>query len=239
LLELGCASAALAVLLSEDGYLREDDWEHLLIRDVTTLRLQRSSTPEVGLLLGSSERGGTTKTGPDQGVTVETPLLRWWVFYLVKLKDPEERLINLTSAEFRKLWWRALDDLGLTFLGPPHSLRHSRPSADASAGLDFETIRRRGRWASLKSVQRYTKGHLLIKQAARMGEALLRRAEAYLQDPTQALEGALSRSLGASAGSSRSDVVRCPFVLSLSKALSRVRHKPYRPPIHPAPQGSS
>jgi len=58
LLELGCASAALAVLLSEDGYLREDDWEHLLIRDVTTLRLQRSSTPEVGLLLGSSERGG-------------------------------------------------------------------------------------------------------------------------------------------------------------------------------------
>ena len=121
LLELGLASAAFAVLLSEDGYLREDDWENLLIRDVSILRAHKDSPPQVGLLLGPSERGGTTKTGPDQGVIVDTPLLRWWIYYLAQLKDREESLVTLTSHEFRKIWWRTLDDLGLTYLGPPHS----------------------------------------------------------------------------------------------------------------------
>ena len=148
LIELGFAAAALAVLLSEDGYLREDDWENLPIKDIMAVRLDKTSPPEVGLLLGSSERGGTTKTGPDQGVIVQTPLLQWWVYYLLQIKDPAERLIDLSSAAFRRLWWRALDDLGLLYMGPPHSLRHSRPSADALAGLDLEQICRRGRWAS-------------------------------------------------------------------------------------------
>ena len=238
LLELGLASAAFAVLLSEDGYLREDDWEDLLIRDVSILRVHKDSPPQVGLPLGPSERGGTAKTGPDQGVIVDTPLLRWWIYYLAQLKDPEERPVTLTSHEFRKIWWRTLDDLGLTYFGPPHSLRHSRPSADASAGLDLESIRRRGRWASLKSVQRYTKGHLLIKQTARMGQALHRRAEAYLQDPGKALAGALSRLLARTGSVSPSSAAGCPFVLSLSRAISRVRHSPYREPIRPAPQNT-
>ena len=61
LLELGLASAAFAVLLSEDGYLREDDWENLLIRDVSILRAHKNSPPQVGLLLGPSERGAPPK----------------------------------------------------------------------------------------------------------------------------------------------------------------------------------
>jgi hypothetical protein len=164
--------------------------------------------------------------------------LQWWVFYLLQIKEPEERPIDLSSATFRRLWWRALGGLGLLHMGPPHSLRHSRPSADALAGLDLEQIRRKGRWASPKSVQRYTKGHLLVKQTGRMGEALLRRAEAYLQDPSQALEGALARSLAGSGHSSGSSACRCPVVLSLSKAVSRVRHLPYRPPVQPAKQST-
>ena len=58
LLELGLASAAFSVLLSEDGYLREDDWENLLIRDVSILRAHKDSLHQVGLFVGPSERGG-------------------------------------------------------------------------------------------------------------------------------------------------------------------------------------
>ena len=236
LLEFGLASAAFALLLPENGYLREDDWENLLVRDVSILRAHKDSPPPAGLLLGPSEQGGTTKTGPDQGVIVDTPHLRWWIYYLAQLKDPEGRLVTPTSHEFREIWWRTLDDLGLTYLGPPHNLRHSRPSADASAGLDLESIRRRDKWASLKSVQRYTKGHLLIKQTTCMGQALHRRAEAYLQDPGKALAGALSRLLARTGSASPSSAAGCPLVLSLSKAISRVLNSPYQEPIRPAPQ---
>ena len=69
LLELGLASAAFAVLLSEDGYLREDDWENLLIRGVSILRAHKNSrTPsQVGLPLGPSERGGRHQNGSGPG----------------------------------------------------------------------------------------------------------------------------------------------------------------------------
>jgi len=53
---------------------------------------------------------------------------------------------------------------------PPHSLRHSGPSHKVIRNeCTLEEIRRRGRWKSPKSVQRYTKTHTLLARRVVLG----------------------------------------------------------------------
>ena len=52
---------------------------------------------------------------------------------------------------------------------PPHDLRHSGAARDVAAGTrTLEQVRRRGRWVSMDSVQRYTKTWLLVRQRQRL-----------------------------------------------------------------------
>lgn len=72
--------------------------------------------------------------------------------------QPHELVFPFTPAEYRNKWWLAVEALKLTNIGPPHWLRHSGPAADiATSRRDLEQVRRRGRWAAMSSVQRYTK----------------------------------------------------------------------------------
>eukprot|EP00969_Alexandrium_andersonii_P116753 5161646-Alexandrium_andersonii.AAC.1 len=60
----------------------------------------------------------------------------------------------MSAEAFRRVWRATLESLGLSWVGPPHSLRHSGPSADATSGRrSLEDIRRRGRKSQIKSVQ--------------------------------------------------------------------------------------
>ena len=74
----------------------------------------------------------------------------------------------MSQAKVRQRWHRELRKLKLPFAGPLHAIRHSGPSEDLARGLlSLEAVRRRGRWKSLDSVQRYTKTFALTRFRAR------------------------------------------------------------------------
>eukprot|EP00959_Pyramimonas_sp_CCMP1952_P104129 2176508-Pyramimonas_sp.AAC.1 len=56
--------------------------------------------------------------------------------------------------------------LGLSHLGTPHNMRHTAAGEFAAHGGTLESCRRRGRWASLSSVQRCTKTHKIVEARA-------------------------------------------------------------------------
>ena len=181
--------AALIVWLSEDCYMREQDWMQLCAEDVA------ADGHHVALLLGNQERGQQAKTGGNQGVIVDAG---WLARILVALKmsiNGHEQMFPLEVSRYRRLWWQAVEALRLDGVGPPHSLRHSKPSADAMSGCrTLEEIRRRGRWASVKSVQRYSKTHSLVAARAKIPEEIMKRGRAFLDHPERELCKAIQAS---------------------------------------------
>eukprot|EP00974_Lingulodinium_polyedra_P130318 11213401-Lingulodinium_polyedra.AAC.1 len=84
--------------------------------------------------------------------------------------------------------------MGLTDVGPPHSLRHSRPALEVASGTKtLEEVRRRGRWVSLKSVQRYTKAFHLVKARALVPPGLRERGMQLLGDPAKEFAALLEK----------------------------------------------
>ena len=140
-----------------DGYLREQDLLGLRARDVCV------SENQVVLLLGRSERGDRSKTGRDQGVSLDDPYSRGVLLRRLEGLGPDDRVFPITAAQYR-LWWnkagRAV--LGSTAHVPsPHSARHTRASRDLAEGYrTFSQVQRRGRWKVPGSVQRYAKTHV-------------------------------------------------------------------------------
>jgi hypothetical protein len=185
LVHRGCFQAALGVLMAFDGFLRGQDIFALrggdLIRDASGF----------ALALGRRVRGQRSKTGTDQGVILD----RRWLGYLLgawvdKLGDGEPWW-TIEASTYRRQWKEAQEEAGLTWLGPAHSVRHSGPALQALQGRrTLEGIRRRGRWASLGSVQRYTKTHKLVEARARLGAEDRARGVRFFEDPVKALEEA-------------------------------------------------
>ena len=162
------ALEALVIVLSLDAYLREQDWEMLRCEDVY-VELRGKDVPSVALLFGRRHRGESVKTGQDQGVCVEDEFVARAIAGLVEGRPRDENIFGFSSSHFRKVWAKALEALDLQWVGPPHTLRHSGPSFDASTGRrDLEQTRRRGRWKQLKSVERYAKGHALTMHLSRL-----------------------------------------------------------------------
>ena len=99
------------------------------------------------------------------------------------------------------------------FAGPPHSIRHSGPSEDLSQNIaSLETVRRRGRWKALESVQRYTKTFALVRFWSRTPSVTRDRATRAAGDLRQAMLLAIE-------ASDRSD----PLRLALQRALRHQR----------------
>ena len=86
------------------------------------------------------------------------------------------RIFKVSQEYIRTRWRRACVALGMPFAGPLHTIRHTAPSEDlARATLSIEGVRRRGRWRSLDSVQRYSKTFALTKFRARVPAATLKK----------------------------------------------------------------
>ena len=161
---------AFVTLLAYDAFLRESDWETLVAGDVSIVYAAPDSLPEVALLLGSGARGLSTKTGTDQGVVLEHSFLRCWAAAITRRLESKEALVPFSQVQFRKAWRQGWNAIQLDF-GPAHSLRHSGPAHSVLMKTrSLEEIRRRGRWQSLKSVQRYTKAHLILEKRAKMSD---------------------------------------------------------------------
>ena len=169
---------AVVVLLSVDCFLREQDWEGLLKRDIAT-----DSYGQVALLFGVRERGQKVKTGSNQGVLVRWPITRGLLRVLLQHLEPDARVIPMSQGGFRAAWWRALKALDLDFCGPPHNLRHTGAANYVAAGGSLEQARRRGRWQAASSAHRYTKLHWLVRNRARLPGPVLQDGSRFLAAP--------------------------------------------------------
>ena len=89
-------------------------------------------------------------------------------------------------------------------MGTPHRLRHSGPSHDVLHGRrTLEEIRRRGRWVSQKSVQRYTKTHVLVERESIMSDEQLKRGKNLWKNLPQFLSKASAGQSDAAANALR------------------------------------
>ena len=186
---LGALHEAVIVLLSLDCFLREQDWEHLR-KDGITIDAHFNTA----LLFGVRERGEKVKTGTNQGVIISDSLVAALTRVLHGATPKNETVFPLTSASFRATWWRALRMMNLEWCGPPHNLRHSGAADYVAAGYGLEQCRRRGRWLSPNSVQRYTKLHFLVRHRARLSEDVRLSGELFWSNPAASFARALKRS---------------------------------------------
>ena len=107
------------------------------------LRALESSHPKVALMFGRRHRGESVKTGQEQGVDVDDPVLATMSWFHCQALEPSQIVFDITDAEYRDAWSLAQKRLGLLWVGPPHVLRHTRPSEESAQGTrSIEAIQR-------------------------------------------------------------------------------------------------
>ena len=95
--------AADTVPVAIDGYLREQDLSELRARDVVC------DERDLTLLFGRSSRGERSKTGRDQGVSLDEPYSKDIVRARLEGLAPSDKLFPVTSNQYRQWWGRAAD----------------------------------------------------------------------------------------------------------------------------------
>ena len=112
----------------------------------------------------------------DDSVFLDSPELQWMTPVLSELKkgDPNALLFGMTYPQFVKIFRRAVVALGAPIDKVlPYCTRHSGASIDRSRkSRTQEEVARRGRWASLKSTQRYEKAASLTASWSLLTPAL-------------------------------------------------------------------
>ena len=110
----------------------------------------------------------------------------------LKAAAGQQKIFPMAQDKVRKQWHRILGELGCGFAGPLHAVRHSGPSEDLARGRSsLEQVRRRGRWKSMDSVQRYTKSFALTRFRAKVPEETATEAERVHNDLRAAVLAAL------------------------------------------------
>jgi len=179
--------AAMLVALCVDAYLRPGKERfQARVRDVDDAMV--SGVHSVSLLLGDRDEGERTKTGANQGVVVSRAwiqvLLLRWRDHRLEAVGPSGRLWSIGEEEFADLWHDVIDLLDLPDLHPQHCTRHAGATIDLQVRKHGrEDVRVRGRWASPKSVERYTKAQPIVRLNARLVPAQLARGLAFFVDP--------------------------------------------------------
>ena len=181
--DLDYSDAADIALLAWDGYLREGEAINVRAQDVVFAK------GKTVILLGPSSRGERTKTGSDQGIILDWPGTTEMLKRRVQQVTSNGKLFNIKADTYRKMWTKAYDELrklegceGVAHM-PPHSVRHSGPSRDCQEGYrSLESILKRGRWSSLKSVNRYAKPFAWITANHNLPPVIAQKAEKVLRE---------------------------------------------------------
>jgi hypothetical protein len=151
----GNQAAAVAVLLSFDGYLRISECVGLDVSDVALphdARLGSTAVQQTWAAL----RLRRAKTGPNQWVQLTRTEVTQLLVRYVRTRPPIGPLFPFTAVQLRASFHAAADALGLSELGfTPHSLRHGAATHDALLGMGLEDIMRKGRWVAGKSARTY------------------------------------------------------------------------------------
>lgn len=149
---------AIGVLLAFECYLRPSELCDIYLADISWARTVRH-----GETFAGSIALRTTKTGANMEVLLRanhtTTLLQGYI--RTKSSQPgtekrSDRLFAFSTDQFRARMSDLLEIFGLSYLHfTLHCLRHGGATRDRKLGLSMLEIQDRGRWAQLKSCQRY------------------------------------------------------------------------------------
>ena len=175
-----------ALIIQLDTYARPSEVLRVRKRDV--VRPVTKQCKFWGIIFGNSSFGERTKTGTqDDTVLLDslTPDAARVLSLVYKAcRRPDDLLFPSCSLDFyEKSMAQAKNAVGLgPFSLTPHSVRHSGPSMDFlnKARLP-EEIMARGRWASIKSIQRYRKPGQLLAKMSKIPEPVWAKAKGSLQ----------------------------------------------------------
>ncbi|CAK0844650.1 unnamed protein product [Prorocentrum cordatum] len=179
---------ALASIITFTFYLRPSECLRLQGKLITApaqapRRVQDGQGQMRPLLLHPQEGGATSKTGRvDESLLADNPLFPWLpqVLGLLKAKLPHSLVFNFGQAQWGRALKGAASACGLTALGDPclHRLRHGGASHD----LLFKArillgAKKRGRWASDRSLARYERGGRINEQLSLLSQDVLIAAD--------------------------------------------------------------
>ena len=100
MIQNGHTFSALAVMLSEDAYLREQDWSQMCMEDVY------GDQNRVAIVLGVRERGEKARTGSNQGVLLDRAYLGDMILAMKEHLEVGEPFFPISTVEYRRHWWR-------------------------------------------------------------------------------------------------------------------------------------
>ena len=181
------ALVSAAILLQLDTYARPSEILGLRKRDV--VKPCSGTCRFWGIILGNSVFDEKTKTGTqDDTVLLDSsdreyaPVVLELLFRNAKTKDSllfPDLSLSLYEAELRK----AKAAAGLNhFQFTPHCIRHSGPSIDfLQKTRGPEQILARGRWRSLKSIQRYQKPGQMLARMSKIPQDVWSKSKLSLQ----------------------------------------------------------
>ena len=175
--------------LQKDTYCREQDMEGLrnTPQDIAVRHLPKGQV-QVALFFGLSSRGESVKTSqqmPNQGVVVDEPwIASLLVQHLARVREGD-KIFRVSREEVMERVAAAVARLNLDPLNKRlHVLRHTGPANDiATEKRTLEQARRRGRWLSLRSLERYTKVAHLVADLSRMPPRVVDYGREFLADP--------------------------------------------------------
>jgi hypothetical protein len=142
---------AVGTLLAFDCLLRVGELVGLQRADIADSGDARMGSEYKGMAL----RLRKTKTGPNQWVDVQDPIVRVLLRDLLRSSRSQGFIFPFSSNEFRDVFKATCAALGLSERYVPHSLRHGGATRLHLMGVSIEDILLRGRWASSKSARRY------------------------------------------------------------------------------------
>ena len=96
------------------------------------------------------------------------------------------RSLAFPRQEVHRCVSRACERLGIAEIPVLHKLRHTGPANAILKGTkSLEQVRRRGRWASLKSVERYSKTAHVLADLGSLSPEVRLLGETFLANPSE------------------------------------------------------
>ena len=137
-------------------------------------------------IFGVTARGESSKTSTtssNQSVIIDRPWVARMFLELARKRPPNAPIISVSRETVARTVKKACDLLGIE-CPVLHKLRHTGPANDTLRGSkSLEQIRRRGRWASLKSVELYSKTAHIVADLAHLDPEVRRLGDEFLASP--------------------------------------------------------
>ena len=170
LIQLDKLLAAAALFLHPQLYLRPSELMALRAEDILVPPAGAARYRSTGVIIAPRELEMTTKTkAQDDTVLIDCacqPACSGILAELARIRSSGGRLFpQLGLNSYEKLLRDTARIVGIGDLGVvPHTMRHTGPANDIYHDRrSLQAVAKRGRWANIKSVQRYSKSGRLLK----------------------------------------------------------------------------